>query len=543
LGALVRPVSRQRGQPAGTGLVQRPDISADPRPCDNPGMVLEDVLFAPGEAARGRTTALSKSPSTRPRGRRPDVHLQRPESLDDLIPARPSSSSSGAARRWLSSSATRHRPTGSASSRLPPGCGGRAAPSPLGLSLARWIADHYLAPPAVVIRAMLPPGLLERLDLVAERSRMLHRLISRRGRGPPDPAGAWTAGSPGDGRTGWSGRPHAAAPRLAETGQLALDWTLSVAGAGRDSNAGSGRRRRVARRRSSLRQGIARQAASLVLARWPLSRSSRALAKATSRPATSRAARPRALAGLVRRGLATVDVRERPRIPLATRAVGLRGSRPPGAPLTGPQAEAVSAATAAIVAGDPTPLLLDGVTGGGKTAIYVEAIAASLELGRRALVLVPEIAMAMPLVDRLRADLAARVALVHSGLGDGERADEWRRIRSGDVDIVVGTRLAVLARSPMSAWSSSTRSTKESTRVIGRHGCRPGTRPSASPSWPARRLSSAARRPQSTASAVPERQYRRVVLPSRPVGSRPTIEVVDLRPSFARAIAASCPRC
>ena len=83
------------------------------------------------------------------------------------------------------------------------------------------------------------------------------------------------------------------------------------------------------------------------------------------------------------------------------------------------------------------------MTGGGKTAIYVEAIAASLEAGRPALVLVPEIALALPLVDRLRADLDARVALVHSGLGEGERADEWRRIRAGDVDIVVGTRLAV----------------------------------------------------------------------------------------------------
>ena len=59
--------------------------------------------------------------------------------------------------------------------------------------------------------------------------------------------------------------------------------------------------------------------------------------------------------------------------------------------------------------------------------------------------LVPEIALALPLVDRLRADLDARVALLHSGLGDGERADEWRRIRAGDVDIVVGTRLAVVA--------------------------------------------------------------------------------------------------
>src|SRR5207245_6482070 len=118
---------------------------------------------------------------------------------------------------------------------------------------------------------------------------------------------------------------------------------------------------------------------------------------------------------------------------------------PAGAPLTGPQAEAVALARAAIAGSDPRPLLLDGVTGGGKTAIYVEAIVASLERGRPVLVLVPEIALALPIVDRLRADLEARVALVHSGLGDGERADEWRRIRAGEVDIVVGTRLAVLA--------------------------------------------------------------------------------------------------
>ncbi len=88
------------------------------------------------------------------------------------------------------------------------------------------------------------------------------------------------------------------------------------------------------------------------------------------------------------------------------------------------------------------------MTGGGKTAVYTEAIAATLTAGRRALVLVPEIALALPLIDRLRADLDARVAVVHSGLGDGERADEWRRIRAGDVDIVVGTRLAVLAPLP-----------------------------------------------------------------------------------------------
>jgi hypothetical protein len=104
----------------------------------------------------------------------------------------------------------------------------------------------------------------------------------------------------------------------------------------------------------------------------------------------------------------------------------LRGGRPATSDLLPAQAEAVGLVVAAIRARDPRPLLLDGVTGGGKTAIYVEAIVESLERGRPALLLVPEIALALPLVDRLRADLDARVALLHSGLGEGERADEWR---------------------------------------------------------------------------------------------------------------------
>jgi primosomal protein N' (replication factor Y) len=84
------------------------------------------------------------------------------------------------------------------------------------------------------------------------------------------------------------------------------------------------------------------------------------------------------------------------------------------------------------------------VTGGGKTAIYVEAIARrSRRAGRRSC------SSGDRARDAARRPAAGgprrRVALVHSGLGDGERADEWRRIRAGDVDIVVGTRLAVLA--------------------------------------------------------------------------------------------------
>ena len=113
--------------------------------------------------------------------------------------------------------------------------------------------------------------------------------------------------------------------------------------------------------------------------------------------------------------------------------------------LTAPRRTRWRRSSTAIAAGDPTPFLLDGPTGAGKTAVYAEAIAASLAAGRPALVLVPEIALALPLVDRLRADLDGAVAVVHSALGDGERADAWRRIRAGDVDVVVGTRIAILA--------------------------------------------------------------------------------------------------
>ena len=233
---------------------------------------------------------------------------------------------------------------------------------------------------------------------------------------------------------------------LEARGVLALEWTLSAAGAGPRYE------RRVALTADGRDIAVALAAGERPPGRALGPRQAAALAELLAAPDPAVAATDVAdrhghatVAGLARRGLVAVEVRERPRDPLAARPPGLRGARPPGASLTEPQEAAVALIRRAIADRDPTPLLLDGVTGGGKTAIYVEAIAAALEAGRPALVLVPEIALATPIVDRLRADLGVRVALVHSGLSDGERADEWRRIRAGDVDIVAGTRLAVLA--------------------------------------------------------------------------------------------------
>jgi primosomal protein N' (replication factor Y) (superfamily II helicase) len=112
------------------------------------------------------------------------------------------------------------------------------------------------------------------------------------------------------------------------------------------------------------------------------------------------------------------------------------------------QAVALEKITAAMEAEKPQTVLLHGVTGSGKTEVYLQAIAHALEQGKGAIVLVPEIALTPQTVDRFRARFAdnpERVAVLHSSLSDGERYDEWHRIRSGEATIVIGARSALFA--------------------------------------------------------------------------------------------------
>jgi primosomal protein N' (replication factor Y) len=244
------------------------------------------------------------------------------------------------------------------------------------------------------------------------------------------------------------------------------------------------------------------------------------------------------VASLARRGLVVVEAREVPRRPLAERRPGRRGSRPAGAELSSEQEQGVAAVRETLERrpgrGPARPILLDGATGGGKTAIYAEAIALALDAGRRALVLVPEIALALPLVDRLRAELDARVALLHSGLGEGERADEWRRIRAGEADVVVGTRIAVLA--PLD----------EVGLVIVDEEHDPGYKSDRTPRYQARdtaiELAKLADAALVLGSATPSVEseglardgaYRRIRLPIRLSGAPPAVAVVDLREELA----------
>jgi primosomal protein N' (replication factor Y) len=89
------------------------------------------------------------------------------------------------------------------------------------------------------------------------------------------------------------------------------------------------------------------------------------------------------------------------------------------------------------------PLLLHGVTGSGKTEIYLHAAEEVLALGKQAIILVPEIALTPQSVKRFAGRFPGRVGLLHSGLSDGERYDTWRRARSGDLSVLIGPRSAL----------------------------------------------------------------------------------------------------
>ncbi|WP_061776948.1 primosomal protein N' [Levilactobacillus senmaizukei] len=109
------------------------------------------------------------------------------------------------------------------------------------------------------------------------------------------------------------------------------------------------------------------------------------------------------------------------------------------------QAKAVAAITAAIDGDDTQNFLVEGVTGSGKTEVYLQSIAVALQQKRTALMLVPEIALTPQMVNRVKARFGEQVAVLHSGLSKGEQYDEWRRIDNGEATVVVGARSAVFA--------------------------------------------------------------------------------------------------
>lgn len=144
------------------------------------------------------------------------------------------------------------------------------------------------------------------------------------------------------------------------------------------------------------------------------------------------------VARLVKKGLVTVEQ--------VARASTLRTPKPSVRPtLNEEQTAALRTLEQQLDAQDKKPFLLEGVTGSGKTEVYLHLIETAQARGKGALVIVPEIALTPQLSSRFRARFGGGVAVLHSGLGDRDRAIEWHRIRRGDAKIVVGARSAVFA--------------------------------------------------------------------------------------------------
>jgi primosomal protein N' (replication factor Y) (superfamily II helicase) len=231
---------------------------------------------------------------------------------------------------------------------------------------------------------------------------------------------------------------------------------------------------------------------------------------------------------LAETGAARETIARMERRGLLARVDAPAGARPPRAPaptLTEAQEAAVGACTAALAAGGGE-VLVHGVTGSGKTEVYLRVIEHSLALGRGAIVLVPEIALTPQTAGRFAARLGGTVAVLHSGLPDTQRAREHARAAAGEARVVVGARSAIFARVP----DLGVIVVDEEHDASYKH--------EADPRYDARRV--AVRRGRAAGAVVvfgsatprPEAWHgirRRVALPARVGGLLPAVTLVDLR--------------
>ena len=153
-------------------------------------------------------------------------------------------------------------------------------------------------------------------------------------------------------------------------------------------------------------------------------------------------ATPAQLKNLQSKGVLACEERRIDRNPYAKLSVKVTAEPPT---LNEEQSAALETLSTLAFSGEPKAALLHGVTGSGKTAVMMALIDRLLKAGRGAIVLLPEIALTPQSVSLFCARFGGRVAVIHSGLSAGERYDAYRRIRTGDADVVLGTRSAVFA--------------------------------------------------------------------------------------------------
>ena len=344
------------------------------------------------------------------------------------------------------------------------------------LRLGRWIADYYLAPVGEVFRTMLPLSAEFKRSIgyrIAEEGRMaLHRAgmsgSSARSRRTPEDQNAefraldyLAANAAEETETGTNGRGTAsgvpsrgmvdAALAAGGNGLVREETLRSATRVSRSLLAGMVRKKWITREDLSAAQDAARtvKIALLKSAEGKLNENQRAivdtLAAAGGRVSVETLhdlEGPRTtLNTLVRRGL--IEIREEPADFTVSR------SSPRRSPFDfefNPAQKAALARLREIVDSRRfTGMLLHGVTGSGKTAVYLAGMRSVLEAGRSAILLVPEIGLTPAVAADLHQIFGDEVAILHSALTDRERAEQWHRIKRGEARMVVGTRSAVFA--------------------------------------------------------------------------------------------------
>jgi primosomal protein N' (replication factor Y) (superfamily II helicase) len=315
------------------------------------------------------------------------------------------------------------------------------------LDLTQWVADYYYAPWGETLKAALPTGLetavqtwISLTDAGRETAaRIQPALFGVRNSTAKQDVLLWLAESGGEAAT------EAAPPERSPARLRALMREMEREGLVAITQR-TGRRRVPPKRQTAVRLVPVAEGETpkLTDAQRRALETLRHFGEPTAFTELTEAAdvSPSVVHALEKKGLAEVFVREVRRDPLANlRAHGGDDD----VTLNAEQAAAHAAIADAGERGDYACFLLQGVTGSGKTEVYLAAMQSVLERGFSALMLVPEIGLTPMLSRKLARRFGDLVAILHSSLSPGERLDEWERIRNGQARVVIGTRSAVFA--------------------------------------------------------------------------------------------------
>lgn len=310
------------------------------------------------------------------------------------------------------------------------------------LQLTRWVADYYLAPWGEVIKAALPPGISPTIDQFLSLTEKGHAEV-----------GKWSSADPLNNKQrllqliGESQEtelslvsqqlPSGQAPRLLR--ELEQDGLLEIRQRPRGNfvKAKFQRRVRLIAADEKPVEGRKLTETQLRILETLKDHDSLALPELLARANAGSSS----LNTLQKRNVLEIFEERLRRDPLGETTF----SKHEDYELTEDQLQVLGELDKPLRSRSYAAFLLHGVTGSGKTEVYIRAMRVALGLGRAALMLVPEIALTPVFSRRLRMHFGDRVAIFHSSLSRGERFDEWTRVRNGEARIVIGTRSAVFA--------------------------------------------------------------------------------------------------